>query len=83
MKNADTFSKTTKRDLADRAGHHCSLCLALTTCSDEMGKPFPIGDAAHQAAASLAVHATIQSKRRENALLLPMGCGSAARAIAR
>jgi hypothetical protein len=52
MKNSATFSKTTKRDLADRAGHHCSLCLALTTCSDEMGKPFPIGDAAHQAAAS-------------------------------
>jgi len=46
------FSPTTKRELADRAGHHCSRCLALTTCSDEQGKPFRIGDAAHQAAAS-------------------------------
>jgi hypothetical protein len=46
------FSPETKRQLADRAGHHCSLCFALTTCSDEEGKPFRIGDAAHQAAAS-------------------------------
>jgi hypothetical protein len=46
------FSSKTKRDLADRAGHHCSLCHALTTCSDAEGRPFPIGDAAHQAAAS-------------------------------
>src|SRR5271165_4854049 len=46
------FSEDTKRKLADRAGHHCSLCLALTTCSDEEGKPFRIGDATHQAAAS-------------------------------
>jgi hypothetical protein len=46
------FSEKTRRELADRAGHHCSLCLALTTCSDEEGKPFRIGDAAHQAAAS-------------------------------
>jgi hypothetical protein len=48
------FSAETKRQLADRAGHHCSLCLRLTTCSDEQGKPFRIGDAAHQAAASKA-----------------------------
>jgi cytochrome c553 len=47
------FPPKTRRELADRAGHHCSLCLALTTCSDEGGKPFPIGDAAHQAAASV------------------------------
>jgi hypothetical protein len=46
------FSEETKRKLADRAGHHCSLCLALTTCSNPEGKPFRIGDAAHQAAAS-------------------------------
>lgn len=52
VKSSDTFSKETKRILADRAGHRCSLCLALTTCSDEEGTPFPIGDAAHQAAAS-------------------------------
>lgn len=52
MKSSDVFRSATKRNLADRAGHHCSLCLALTTCSDAEGKPFPIGDAAHQAAAS-------------------------------
>jgi hypothetical protein len=48
----DDFSPTTKRELADRAGHHCSLCLALTTCSDAHGKPFRIADAAHQASAA-------------------------------
>jgi hypothetical protein len=54
MKSSESggFSPRIKRDLADRAGHHCSLCLALTTCSDKKGKPFRIGDAAHQAAAS-------------------------------
>jgi hypothetical protein len=54
MKKSDDgdFTDKTRRTLAARAGHHCSLCLALTTCSDAEGKPFPIGDAAHQAAAS-------------------------------
>lgn len=53
-KNFETggFSAETRRRLADRAGHHCSRCLALTTCSDGHGEPFRIGDAAHQAAAS-------------------------------
>jgi hypothetical protein len=48
----EDFSQKSKRTLADRAGHLCSICNQPTTCSDEDGKPFRIADAAHIVGAS-------------------------------
>jgi hypothetical protein len=48
----EDFSEKSKRILADRAGHLCSICTQPTTCSDEEGKPFRIADAAHIVGAS-------------------------------
>jgi hypothetical protein len=48
----EDFTKESKRTLADRAGHLCSICSQPTKCSDEDGKPFRIADAAHIVGAS-------------------------------
>jgi hypothetical protein len=48
----EDFNERSKRTLADRAGHLCSICNQPTTCSDEDGKPFRIADAAHIVGAS-------------------------------
>jgi hypothetical protein len=48
----EDFSQKSKRTLADRAGHLCSVCNQPTTCFDEDGKPFRIADAAHIVGAS-------------------------------
>jgi hypothetical protein len=79
----DGFSEETKRKLADRAGHHCSLCLALTTCSDAEGKPFRIGDAAHQAAASEGGPRQTQIKVTQNVRQWRTVYGFAVRVTAR
>jgi hypothetical protein len=48
----EDFTEKSKRKLADRAGHICSICNQRTTCSDQDGKPFRIADAAHIVGAS-------------------------------
>jgi hypothetical protein len=48
----EDFTEKSKRTLADRAGHLCSICNQPTTCSDGEGKPFRIADAAHIVGAS-------------------------------
>jgi hypothetical protein len=48
----EDFTEKSRRTIADRAGHLCSICIQPTTCSDEEGKPFRIADAAHIVGAS-------------------------------
>jgi hypothetical protein len=48
----EDFTEKSKRTLADRAGHLCSICNQPTTCSDGEGKPFRIADTAHIVGAS-------------------------------
>ena len=48
----EDFTEKSKKTLADRAGHLCSICSQPTTCSNKDGKPFRIADAAHIVGAS-------------------------------